>query len=400
MGERPAHHLGAAGDRHELPRALDERRPRSPLRRDRSFAVAHPRAAGRAAFGTEEVVELFLDVGSTGRSYAEIEWNPGRHRRGPLGRSRRHHRFDKDWNARGLETRVHPRKNAASRTVGLDRRLPAAVDGASPRRPRARRCRRSLGRCLAVQRLPHRAPGRPAGAREGRAVPRLVPHGSPRLPRSPRVPRDGLRRREGCRRLVRARGLEHSPTPSSRGTPVGRVPRDPPAARRRVLRRPTRLASARSGVRSRPSRLRILRRPTRLASARPGSDRPSRLRILRRPTRSELLRMTGLGSSRGPVPAGLPCLPAESREAMAAPRVRACRQRPGGTAPRPFGGIRRDRWPSLDLLLGRYRRDGQALRAYDRDGGERSRGRSSRGFLDLLDPSACAGAALRTGPST
>ena len=65
----------------------------------------------------EEVVELFLDVGSTGQSYAEIEWNP-------VGTvvdlwvDRADNRFDKDWNANDLESRVHPRKDAAGRTTG------------------------------------------------------------------------------------------------------------------------------------------------------------------------------------------------------------------------------------------------------------------------------------------
>jgi arylsulfatase A-like enzyme len=65
----------------------------------------------------EEVVELFLDVGSTGQSYAEIEWNP-------VGTvvdlwvDRADNRFDKDWNAKGLESRVRPRKDTAGRTTG------------------------------------------------------------------------------------------------------------------------------------------------------------------------------------------------------------------------------------------------------------------------------------------
>jgi arylsulfatase A-like enzyme len=65
----------------------------------------------------EEVVEIFLDAGSTGRSYAEIEWNP-------VGAvvdlwvDRADNRFDKDWNAEGLESRVHPRRDAAGRTTG------------------------------------------------------------------------------------------------------------------------------------------------------------------------------------------------------------------------------------------------------------------------------------------
>jgi arylsulfatase A len=65
----------------------------------------------------EEVVELFLDVGSTGRSYAEIEWNPV-NAVVDLWVDRAENRFDREWNAAGLESRVHPRKDAAGRTTG------------------------------------------------------------------------------------------------------------------------------------------------------------------------------------------------------------------------------------------------------------------------------------------
>ena len=66
---------------------------------------------------SEEVVELFLDVGATGRSYAEIEWNPA----GAvvdLWIDRADGRFDRSWNAAGLESRVHLRKSADGRTTG------------------------------------------------------------------------------------------------------------------------------------------------------------------------------------------------------------------------------------------------------------------------------------------
>jgi len=65
----------------------------------------------------EEVVELFLDVGATGRSYAEVEWNPV-NAVVDLWVDRPENRFDKDWNVAGLESRVHPRKNASGRTSG------------------------------------------------------------------------------------------------------------------------------------------------------------------------------------------------------------------------------------------------------------------------------------------
>jgi thiamine biosynthesis lipoprotein len=66
---------------------------------------------------TEEVVELFLDVGATGRAYAELEWNPA----GVAvdlwceGRGRP---CDRSWNADGLKSRVEPRRDAAGRATG------------------------------------------------------------------------------------------------------------------------------------------------------------------------------------------------------------------------------------------------------------------------------------------
>jgi Carbohydrate-binding family 9 len=65
----------------------------------------------------EEVVELFLDVGATGRSYAEIEWNPV-NAVVDLWVDRPENRFDKDWNAAGLQSRVHPRRDAAGGSTG------------------------------------------------------------------------------------------------------------------------------------------------------------------------------------------------------------------------------------------------------------------------------------------
>jgi hypothetical protein len=65
----------------------------------------------------EEVVELFLDVGATGRSYAEIEWNPV-NAVVDLWVDRPENRYDKEWDAAGLDSRVHPRKDSAGRTSG------------------------------------------------------------------------------------------------------------------------------------------------------------------------------------------------------------------------------------------------------------------------------------------
>jgi hypothetical protein len=65
----------------------------------------------------EEVVELFLDVGATGRSYAEIEWNPV-NAVVDLWVDPAQNRFDKDWDLAGLESRVQPRRTAAGSTLG------------------------------------------------------------------------------------------------------------------------------------------------------------------------------------------------------------------------------------------------------------------------------------------
>ena len=70
-----------------------------------------------AKLWTEEVVELFLDVGATGRSYAELEVNPV-NTVVDLWVDRAEGRFDRNWDLVGLESRVHPRKDAASRTTG------------------------------------------------------------------------------------------------------------------------------------------------------------------------------------------------------------------------------------------------------------------------------------------
>lgn len=70
-----------------------------------------------APLWTEEVVELFLDVGASSRSYAELEWNP-------VGSvvdlwvDRAENRFDRDWNVAGLESRVYPRRDAGGQTIG------------------------------------------------------------------------------------------------------------------------------------------------------------------------------------------------------------------------------------------------------------------------------------------
>ncbi len=65
----------------------------------------------------EEVVELFLDVGATGRSYAEVEWNPA-NTVVDLWVDRPENRYDKAWDWSGLESRVQTRKDEAGRTTG------------------------------------------------------------------------------------------------------------------------------------------------------------------------------------------------------------------------------------------------------------------------------------------
>jgi arylsulfatase len=77
----------------------------------------HTLSARDATLWTEEVVELFLDVGATGRSYAEVEWNPA----GTvvdLWVDRAEGRVDKGWDAAGLTSEVHARRDAAGRPSG------------------------------------------------------------------------------------------------------------------------------------------------------------------------------------------------------------------------------------------------------------------------------------------
>ena len=70
-----------------------------------------------ARLWNEEVVEIFLDVGATGRSYAELEINPV-NAVVDLWVDRRENRFDKAWDVAGLESRVHPRRDAEGRPTG------------------------------------------------------------------------------------------------------------------------------------------------------------------------------------------------------------------------------------------------------------------------------------------
>jgi arylsulfatase A len=77
----------------------------------------HTLARRDAPLWNEEVVELFLDVGATGRSYAEVEWNPA-NTVVDLWVDRHENRFDRDWNVAGLESRVHTRRDAAGHVTG------------------------------------------------------------------------------------------------------------------------------------------------------------------------------------------------------------------------------------------------------------------------------------------
>ena len=161
----------------------------------------------------EEVVELFLDVGATGRSYAEIEWNPV-NAVVDLWVDRAENRFDKDWNVAGLESRVHPRKDAAGRATGWTAVSLLPWTALSSKAPAGHGAAAEGGGSLAVQRLPHRAPRRAEGAPEGRAVPGVVAHGKPQLPRPPRLPGARLRRdaeRLASRAATRVAGAAPAP---------------------------------------------------------------------------------------------------------------------------------------------------------------------------------------------
>ena len=144
----------------------------------------------------EEVVELFLDVGSTRRSYAELEWNPAGNVV-DLWVDRPEEPLRQDLGRGGTrEPRPRPEGRGGPRD-GLDRGRLHSLDGACGQAPAGTRPAACTRRPLALQRLPHRAAGRPAGSRDGRAVLRLVADGAAQLPRARGVPRDRVRRRAG-----------------------------------------------------------------------------------------------------------------------------------------------------------------------------------------------------------
>ena len=192
VGGGPAHHLGARRDRHELPRALDARRPRRPLRRDRRVPW-HTLTQRDERLWTEEVVELFLDVGATGRSYAEVEWNPV-NAVVDLWVDRPENRFDKEWNVAGSREPRPPRGKAAGRATGwtavallpwkaLASKAPPGT--ALPPKP-GDRWRFNVFRIE-----------RPGGPKEPEKDARFLawsPDGEPELPRPPRLPGARLRR--------------------------------------------------------------------------------------------------------------------------------------------------------------------------------------------------------------
>jgi hypothetical protein len=94
----------------------------------------------------EEVVEIFIDVDRSGKDYAELEISPGNvvcdvRMASPWPDKK----MDLAWNMTGLETRVHPRKDAAGKTTGWTataflpwsgfKTLPSAKAVALPPRP-------------------------------------------------------------------------------------------------------------------------------------------------------------------------------------------------------------------------------------------------------------------------
>jgi hypothetical protein len=70
-----------------------------------------------APLWNEEVVEIFLDVGATGRSYAELEINPV-NSVVDLWVDRPENKFDKAWDIGDLESRVYPRRDPEKGATG------------------------------------------------------------------------------------------------------------------------------------------------------------------------------------------------------------------------------------------------------------------------------------------
>jgi hypothetical protein len=94
----------------------------------------------------EEVVEIFLDVGRSGRDYAELEISPANVVTDVrMVQPAPDKQMDLGWDMAGLETRVHPLKDASGRTVGWTavafvpwgafRSLPSAAGVSLPPRP-------------------------------------------------------------------------------------------------------------------------------------------------------------------------------------------------------------------------------------------------------------------------
>jgi hypothetical protein len=93
----------------------------------------------------EEVVEIFLDPDRSGRDYYELEINPANAVCDLRMITASPWNGEFEWDLAGLETRVHPAKDAAGRTIGWTataflpwpglRALPSARKVATPPRP-------------------------------------------------------------------------------------------------------------------------------------------------------------------------------------------------------------------------------------------------------------------------
>jgi hypothetical protein len=97
----------------------------------------------------EEVVEIFLDLDRSGRNYAELEISPANVVTDVrMVRPSPDKQMDLGWDLAGLETRVHPLKDASGRTTGWTavafipwdafRSLPSAAGARLPPRPEDR----------------------------------------------------------------------------------------------------------------------------------------------------------------------------------------------------------------------------------------------------------------------
>ena len=206
------------------------------LRRDGPLAVAHAHAARRASSGTRRSSSSSSTSARPAASYAELEWNPV-NAVVDLWVDRPENRYDKDWDIAGLESRRPPRgRTPPGEAIGWTATAFVPWSGARAKAPAGHGAAAAAGRPLALQRLPHRAAGRPDGAGEGRAV--LLAVVAHREARASTCRRPSARSSSWERRRPARRRTEPRPeSDRARARPAARRRRRDRPGRRRGLSR-------------------------------------------------------------------------------------------------------------------------------------------------------------------